>query len=98
MNGLLKCTIMYFFEGSDAPLDDDNMVKPIRDALNRLVYNDDEQSRHSHTVQVSINEAFRVRGAPRILLNAFSVGVEFVYVRIEDAPAETSLPRSVDAL
>ena len=89
---------MYFFEGSDAPLDDDNMVKPIRDALNGLVYNDDEQIRHSHTVQVSINEAFRVRGAPRILLTAFSVGVEFVYVRIEDAPAETSLPRSVDAL
>ena len=29
LTGKLKCTIINFHEGPDAPLDDDNMVKPI---------------------------------------------------------------------
>jgi hypothetical protein len=90
---LVQCTIMNFYAGSAPPLDDDNMVKPIRDALNGLVYADDKQIRHAHHVQTSIDERFRVRGVSRVLLEAFSAGNEFVYVRIEDAPDETLLPK-----
>ena len=39
----LKMILINFHEGNVAPLDDDNMVKPIRDALNKLVYDDDRQ-------------------------------------------------------
>jgi len=39
----LKCTIINFHEGNVASLDDDNMVKPIRDAMNKLVYDDDSR-------------------------------------------------------
>ncbi|HZV06656.1 MAG TPA: RusA family crossover junction endodeoxyribonuclease [Gemmataceae bacterium] len=92
LKGLLKCTIMNFFEGSDAPLDDDNMVKPIRDALNGVVYEDDSQIRHSEHTQTSIDGAFRIRGVSKVILNAFAVGKEFVYIRIEDAPPQTQLP------
>ena len=53
--GKLSCTIINFYEGSQPPCDDDNMVKPIRDALNKYVYADDKQITHSHTIQISIN-------------------------------------------
>ena len=49
MTGKLKCTILNFHEGERcyASLDDDNMVKPIRDAMNGLIYNDDSQISYS---------------------------------------------------
>ncbi|HKI35688.1 MAG TPA: RusA family crossover junction endodeoxyribonuclease [Gemmataceae bacterium] len=90
---LIKCTIMNFYAGAAPPLDDDNMVKPIRDALNGLVYADDKQIRHSHHVQSSIDDRFHIRWVSMVLLEAFNAGDEFVYVRIEDAPAETQLPK-----
>jgi hypothetical protein len=82
-----------FSAGPAPPLDDDYMVKSIRDALNGLVYADDMQIRHSHHVQTSFDERFRIRGVSNVLLEACSAGNEFVYVRIEDAPAETQLPK-----
>lgn len=93
MKGLLKCTIVNFFEGPDAPLDDDNMVKPIRDAMNGVVYEDDSQIRHSEHTQTSIDGAFQVRGVSKVILNGFAAGKEFVYIRIEDAPPQTQLPK-----
>jgi len=47
LTGKLKCTIINFHEGEDAALDDDNMVKPNRDALNGLIYDDDSQMARS---------------------------------------------------
>src|SRR5437879_479490 len=89
----LKCTIMNFYEGLKPSLDDDNMVKPIRDALNGLVYTDDRQIRHSHHVQTSIDDAFQIRGVSAVILAAFNAGKAFVYIRIEDAPTQTQLPK-----
>jgi crossover junction endodeoxyribonuclease RusA len=43
----LKCTIYNFHEGEHPSLDDDNMVKPIRDAMNGIIYEDDLQIRYS---------------------------------------------------
>jgi hypothetical protein len=62
------------------------MVKPIRDALNRFVYDDDRQIRYSETIHLSIDAAVRIRKASKVLLDAFCQGDEFLYVRIEDAP------------
>src|SRR5271166_6617968 len=80
------CTIINFHEGNVASLDDDNMVKPIRDAMNKLVYDDDSQICYSETIHVSIDAAIKLRRASAILLAAFSNGVEFLYIRIDDAP------------
>jgi crossover junction endodeoxyribonuclease RusA len=74
-------------------MDDDNMVKPIRDALNKFVYVNDRQIRYSETIHVPIDDPIKIRGASAILLAAFSKGDEFLYVRIEDAPAVIQLPR-----
>jgi Endodeoxyribonuclease RusA len=56
----LKCTIINFHEGAVASLDDDNMVKPIRDAMNRLVYRDDRQITYSETIQVCIDAPIKI--------------------------------------
>lgn len=93
LNGKLKFLLINFHEGDKPPLDDDNMVKPIRDALNKFVYEDDRQIRYSETLQVPIDDPMKLRGASSILLAAFSSATEFLYVRIEDAPLVIQLPR-----
>jgi crossover junction endodeoxyribonuclease RusA len=93
LKGKLKLLLINFHEGDKPPLDDDNMVKPIRDALNNLVYDDDRQIRYSETIQVSIDDPIRIRRASRILLDAFCGDDEFIYVRIEDAPEVIQQPR-----
>jgi hypothetical protein len=74
-------------------MDDDNMVKPIRDALNHLVYEADRQIRYSELIQINIEDPVKVRYASRILMNAYANGEEFLYVRIEAAPLVLQLPR-----
>ena len=92
LTGKIKFLLINFHEGDTPPLDDDNMVKPIRDALNKLVYADDRQIRHSETFQVPIDDPIKIRGASALLLTAYSQGDPFVYVRVEDPPAFLQLP------
>ena len=89
----LKMTLINFHERDDAPMDDDNMVKPIRDAMNKLVYEDDRQITYSVLIQISIDAPIKVRKGPRILLDACWNGEEFLYIRIEDAPDFIQLPQ-----
>jgi Holliday junction resolvase RusA-like endonuclease len=93
MTGLLQCTIIHFFAGSDVLMDDDNLVKPIRDALNKLVYTDDRQIRHSFHAQMSNAGRYQISGAAKLVVDALREGKVFVYIRVEDAPAEPQLPR-----
>jgi len=93
LGGNLKCTILNFHEGDKASLDDDNMVKPIRDAMNGLVFLDDSQIRYSETIHIGIDEAIRIRRASAILLAAYSRGDEFLYIRIDEAPDVIQLPQ-----
>jgi crossover junction endodeoxyribonuclease RusA len=93
LTGKLKCTIYNFHEGERASLDDDNMVKPIRDALNRLIYDDDSQIRYSETIHISIDAPIKIRRASAVLLAAYSKGDEFLYIRIDDAPDFIQLPQ-----
>lgn len=93
LTGKLKFLLINFHEGDKPPMDDDNMVKPIRDALNKFVYIDDRQIRHSETHQIPIDDPIKARGVSSILLAALGRGDEFLYVRIEDAPTVLQLPR-----
>jgi hypothetical protein len=68
------------------------MVKPIRDALSGLIYNDDKQISCSETNHISIDAAVKVRRASKILLAAYNKGHEFPYVRIDNAPDIIQLP------
>jgi hypothetical protein len=93
LTGKLKCTIFNFHEGEDASLDDDNMVKPIRDAMNGLIYVDDSQIRYSETMHICIDAPIKIRRASAVLLAAYGKGDEFLYVRIDDAPDFIQLPQ-----
>jgi hypothetical protein len=52
LTGKLRFLPINFHEGDMPSLDDNNMVNPIRDALNNLVYEDDRQIRYSQTPHV----------------------------------------------
>jgi crossover junction endodeoxyribonuclease RusA len=93
LTGKLKCPIINFHEGPDARLDDDNMVKPIRDAMNGLVYEDDSQIRYSETIHIGIDAPVKARRASEVVLAAYNGGDVFLYIRIEDAPEFIQLPR-----
>jgi Holliday junction resolvase RusA-like endonuclease len=87
----LRMTVVYYHEGPAIRLDNDNMVKPIQDALNGLVYVDDRQVTDTVVRKTAITGAFKVRGASMVLLQAFSVGKEFLHVTIDPAPSHTTL-------
>jgi hypothetical protein len=55
-----------FHEGEDATLDDDNMVKPIRDAMTGLVYEDDSRIRYSETIHFGIDAPIKIPGPAHI--------------------------------
>lgn len=83
----LRIAVTYFHEGAAARMDDDNMVKPVRDALNQLVYADDALISDTQTRMASIDEPIRARHQSLALLRAFHAGVPFVHVIIDSAPS-----------
>ena len=89
--GPVRFVCVNYYEGPAQPLDDDNMVKAIRDALQGVVYENDRQITDSAVRQTIIDGAFRVRGASAVLLMAFSRGDEFVYIKVEPAPSHAKL-------
>lgn len=82
--------VTYYYEGE--PLDVDNMIKPIQDALNGLVYVDDAQVTDTAGHRRDINGSFRIRGISPALAQAFAAGDEFVHVRVDLAPDQELLP------
>lgn len=82
--------VTYYYEGT--PLDVDNMIKPIQDALNGLVYEDDSQITDTSGHRRDINSSFRIRGMSPAVAEAFVTGAEFIHVRVELDPDQERLP------
>lgn len=89
----VRMVVTYYHAGAAVRIDDDNLLKPIQDALNQLVYRDDSQVTDVAVRKTGIDGEFRVRGASMVLLEGFSRGSEFLHVLIEDAPAHSQLLR-----
>jgi len=85
--------VSYYHEGAAVRIDNDNMVKPIQDALIGVIYADDRQISDTFVRKTSIDGLFRVRGYPMILLEAFHKGHEFLHVVIDEAPSHASPAR-----
>src|SRR5690242_6005727 len=83
----LKISVTYYHEGGAIRIDNDNMVKPIQDALIGLVYDDDRLVTDTVVRKTSIDGLFRVRSASLVLLEAFARGDEFLHVIIDRAPS-----------
>lgn len=91
LTNLLKLLVTYYHDGVTVRIDNDNMVKPIQDALIGLVYVDDSQITDTQIRKTDVNGSFRVRGMSPILADRFCQGNEFLHIRIESAPNHEEL-------
>ena len=91
VSGPLKITVVYYHDAITVRLDNDNMLKPIQDALIGLVYVDDRQITDTEVRKTNIDGVFRVRWMSPVLAEGFIQGVEFLYIRIEEAPGHQEL-------
>ena len=73
--GRLSITVTYYHNGVAVRIDNDNLVKPIQDALNGLIYEDDRQITDTHVRKTSLDGSFRV--CRRCLLKASAEVVSF---------------------
>jgi crossover junction endodeoxyribonuclease RusA len=87
----LQFSVTYYHDGITVRIDNDNLVKPIQDALNGVVYTDDQQITDTIVRKTDLNGSFRVRGMSPVLAEGFCRGNEFLYIRIESAPSHEEL-------
>jgi len=92
VGGSVRLTVGYYHDGPAVRIDNDNLLKPIQDALNKLIYVDDTQVTDTVVYKRDINGPFVVRGASIVLLTALSNGVEFLHVKVETAPDSARIP------
>jgi crossover junction endodeoxyribonuclease RusA len=79
----LKFTVVYLCEAH--PIDINNVIKPIQDALNSLVYADDSQVTDVTGHLRYLSEPTDILTLPPLLADAVVNGVESVYVRVATA-------------
>ena len=89
----VRVTLINFHLADKPPVDVDNMSKPVRDAMNGLVYVDDRQVRQAEIVHLRLTTPIVVPGTSRVLVDAVWAGIEFVYVRVAEPLDPYPLPR-----
>jgi hypothetical protein len=93
LTGNLKAIIVNFYAGNKPSVDVDNMSKPILDAMEKIVYDDDRQIVQAEITHVKIGAAFSIAGVSKLLVTALQAGQQFVYVRLEDPVDPFPLPK-----
>lgn len=88
----LRILVTYYHDGVAVRIDNDNLLKPIQDALNGLIYEGDPQITDTQVRKTDLNGSFRVRGMSPILAEGFCRGNEFLYIRVTVAPTHEDLP------
>lgn len=79
----IHLTLVYLFDSD--PVDVDNIIKPIQDALVGLVYEDDALVTDVESHRRSRFGEFDITRLPDLLLQAITSGTECVYVRVAEA-------------
>jgi crossover junction endodeoxyribonuclease RusA len=80
----LAVTLAYFYRSR--PLDTDNMIKPILDAMKGIVFNDDCQVVDLHAGVRGMSGAYELDEVTDVLWLAFDAGEPFVYVHVRAIP------------
>src|SRR5438132_917307 len=93
VTGSLKITVSYYHEGRFVWIDNDNMLKPVQDALIGLVYTDDQLITDTSVRKTSIDGSFRIRRESLVFLKAMSRGDVFLHIVIDHAPRHENLLR-----
>jgi crossover junction endodeoxyribonuclease RusA len=86
-----QITILYCYLDRPVQLDNDNLAKPIQDALNGLIWADDRQVTDTIIQLVRLHSRLSVEDSLALAVGVTS-GQEFVYIRVEDAPSHERLP------
>lgn len=81
----VELTVVYYYDAT-TPLDIDNIIKPIQDALIGLIYTNDSQVTDVISRKRDLNGSFRVRGMSPILAEGFCAGEEFLYIKVDITP------------
>lgn len=86
----LHLTLVYLCD--DDPVDVDNIIKPIQDALVGLIYDDDLLITDVESHRRPLTGVFEVAKYPNLLVSGIMSGTECVYVRVsESKPLEDYL-------
>lgn len=88
----LRMIVAYFHDGPTFRMDNDNMVKPIQDALQGLVYVNDVQVTDTIVQKRDLSRNIVARGLPIVLGNAFHNDREFLYIGVDEPPFPAGLP------
>jgi len=80
----LAVTLVYFYRSP--PLDTDNMIKPILDAMKGIVYDDDCQVVDLHAAVREMRGSYDLRNVTNALWLAIDAGDPFVYVHVDVVP------------
>jgi crossover junction endodeoxyribonuclease RusA len=89
VNQPIQIIATYYYE--DVPLDTDNMIKPVQDALKGLIYSDDCLVTDSRAAKRNLAGRFRVKGMSPVLAAGFCSGREFIHVKILESPSQEEL-------
>ena len=92
LTSTLKAVVINFHAADRPSLDLDKMSKPILDAMQDIVYEDDRQVKQLELTHVRIDAAFVFVGVSKQIMTAVQAGAEFMYVRIENAVEPFPLP------
>jgi crossover junction endodeoxyribonuclease RusA len=76
-----------------ATTDRDNMAKPILDAMQKIVYDNDKRVKNALAEWCDIEGSYRVRYMSPVVAAALSAGKEFVWVRVSRYVPKTTLVR-----
>lgn len=85
----IDITITYYYEHILG--DVDNVIKPIQDSLNGIIYDDDNRIVDSRSRRKDINGSYKIKGASPKVLEGFAIGRDFVHVKIELAQINQEL-------
>jgi len=77
--------VTYYHEGMAVRIDNDNLVKPIQDALIGLIFADDCMLTDTLIRKTSIDGLFRVRRESVVFFEAMAKGDEFLHIVIDEA-------------
>lgn len=83
-DGPVHLTLVYLCDDFD-PVDTDNIIKPIQDALIGLVYGDDVAVTDVASHRRSRLGTFDASCLPGLLVSGLQLGTECVYVRVGDS-------------
>ncbi|WP_422411895.1 MULTISPECIES: RusA family crossover junction endodeoxyribonuclease [unclassified Endozoicomonas] len=81
----IHLTVVYFC--NDSPVDVDNIIKPIQDALSSLVFADDVQITDVESHRRYLSDGIDVTNLPSMLAEAAATGEESVYIKVGLASA-----------